>query len=933
MYKKIPLFEVLEKSLITLKGSIVIAFRGKMLSYEGMRVEDLEADVNFMSSFVKSFFSEDKSFFGSVIAEVKKLPSHSLFQNFLSLHSKNVLGKEIAEKKVEKMKDCLFRDIYFVFEYPVFENLKEFNSCKNIQEKFKSAFEKVETISDVFEKAYFSNYGEKPQRLTGLEMWQHLFRMINPYVEEIPQRILDTRSAREQLFLDDVYDDERDLYLRYNGTFFTSILIDMLPATVNYASGTELFFKIPSEVRMTVNFEIPRQVDVRSYLSSLRNLSNIFSLKRKGNPESEKNKAKVLAIDELLALDKELISCVNICFTLWGKNKSELEEKVYRLQNTILTEFTTAACYINRYKKAQAFISGLGYFPSYMYFRHFTTLTSAFCFLPYRSYLAGTFEEPVLLFSNRANAVTSLSLFTKRQNRWSFLVIGPTGSGKSFVTNNFLLSHLSMKAKIVVFDMASMSSYKTLAELCGGEYIEVKPTGKGMSRNVFDFKLGFNRPPESKYIFLDTFFSYILSDVHAPLIKEDYELLRRALKRTYERVLEESPKLIPEEGASKEFAKFGTWVNMRDVMLEKALKEAEKGNLEKRDEYIKLAEFAHRHAMPVLEDLSSTFSFDDAINLTEADRAISSKLKKRLNLYLTEAAKRLFGSTTKFSAESDFVVVNLGFLRENVQFLVPAYFSYREYFWDKMAIHFDEIPEILKKIYGEQYFVFQQTRPKILLVDEYHNFNAAKEVIYLTDKDMRQTRTYGIALGIVTQSLRDVIYEEKDEKFSIFESAANRFFLRHSSPQNPQKEIIDYVVEKTGMNEKDRDLLISLKLVPGKYSEIYYLGEEIGKGVIVYEPLPIEVWINTTHKGERYVRDGLIEKLKEEFLENTDEERKSLRSEVVFEVIKYLSENYPEGMVYFSDEERIQIFQKAYKDIKVRLQEKFGVKGKEAAFG
>jgi hypothetical protein len=455
--------------------------------------------------------------------------------------------------------------------------------------------------------------------------------------------------------------------------------------------------------------------------------------------------------------------------------------------------------------------------------------------------------------------------------------------------------------------------------------VEVKPAGKGVSRNVFDFPLGFESPSERKQVFLDLFFSYVLSDENAPLVKEDYELLRRAIKRTYEKILQESPKVIPEEGEFEKFAKYVTWVNMRDEMIEKALREAEKGNVELRDKYLKLAELAHRHAMPVLEDLSSTFAFDDAVNMTENDRAISSKLRKRLSLYTSGPAKKLFGSVTQFETTSDFVVVNLGFLRENLSLLVPVYLSFREYFWEKMAVHLDEVPQIMKRLYGEDYFVFEQTRPKFIIIDEYHNFNAAKEVIFLTDKDMRQTRTYGIGVGIITQSLRDVIYEGKDEKCSIFESAANKFLLRHTSPENPNKEVVDYVVSKTGMNRKDAELFSSLKIVPGKYSEMYYLGEEIGKGVLVYEPVPAELWINTTHKGERFVRDGLIDKLIENFTsDEKSPEDKEVRNLIVAEVIDYLATNYPEGMTHLTDNERVDVFQRAYMEIKQSLEKKLG---------
>jgi len=924
MYSKVPLFDVFDDFLITLRGSFVVAYEGKMQSYEG--VEDVSSDVEFLSSFIKSYAGLQTVYF-SIIVENVRNENSEVFQKHLVLHKNHPLSFLVAQKKVSNLKDKIFRRVYFVLEHPVFETPQEFYECTNFNRKIKEVRERLDVVCENFERQYFGQYGILPKKMTGMQMWQHLFKMVNPYLTTVPEKISFERSAREQLFLEDVNDAEGSL-LKYGDTYFSFVNLDLLPDVVSYETGCELFFKIPFEVRMVVNVEIPNQVDVKNELSSQRTWAVTFTSRKRGNPESERNKKKIEAIEGLLEVDKDLLVKTNVCFAVWGKTTREVNAKVEKLKNLILTTFKNSACYTSRGKKVKYFLSSLGYFPSYSFPKHVTTLTASLCLVPYRSSFEGIYDEPVSLFSNRGGGIATISLFSKRQNRWSFLVIGPTGSGKSFVTNYLIFSHLSLKAKVVIIDLAAMSSYETLVKLVGGEYVEVKPTGKGLSRNVFDFPLGHEFPSENKIAFLLNFFSYVLADPNAPLVKEDLEFIQRAIKRLYEKFLYEDPKLIPEE-EYEEYAKYTTWIAMRDILLEKALREAEKGNLELRDKYVKLAEFAHRKAMPVLEDFAATLSMDSALNLTSEDVKTSDKLRRRLNLYTGGIAKKLIGSTTEFDASSDFVVLNLGFLREQPNLFVPVYMSYREYFWDKMAVHLDEVPEVMKKLYGTDYFVFQQTRPKFIVVDEFHNFNAARELIWLTDKDMRQTRTYGISVGIITQSLKDVIYESQNEKFSIFESASNKFFLRHTSPQNPQKQIIDYVVEKTGMNSKERELFESLRLVPGKYSEIFYLGEEVGKGVLVYEPTPQELWINTTHKKERYLRDGLVSELFEECRRSQvvkgrlSEER--VRAIVVEEVISYLAESYPEGVSRLDDEEVTKIFEKSYEVLRKRVFDRISI--------
>jgi hypothetical protein len=219
VFEKIPLWEVVDEGIVTLRGSIVFAFQGRLLSFEGVETQSMEVDVDFLASYLKSFV-ENKPLYGSVIAEVRsaELSGSDLFDRYLSLHEKNAITRKIAEEKVKRTGNKLFRSVYFVFEYPVFENPREFYETKNVQAKMESAFEKVKTMCDSFERLYAASYGERPKKLTGLEIWQHLFRMINPYLKNCPSEISIHRSAREQLFLDDVYDSESDLTLRYIST-------------------------------------------------------------------------------------------------------------------------------------------------------------------------------------------------------------------------------------------------------------------------------------------------------------------------------------------------------------------------------------------------------------------------------------------------------------------------------------------------------------------------------------------------------------------------------------------------------------------------------------------------------------------------------------------------------------------------------------------
>lgn len=925
MYSKIPLWYVVDDGFVLLNGSFVFAFDVFFPSIEGIEERDVVDDIERFVVFLKSLL-RDRSVYVSFLFETT-YDKEFIFEKYKQIHASHFLMRKISEYKVDALRNRLIRKAKMIISIPLYKNVIEFRKMMKsspgaVNRQFRSVIEFSEVIQKEVISFFESYYQVLPIRLSGQQMWNHLFYMINAKESEnhinnkVDFSILTKKnpdmSFREMLFLGDFFDDESKDYLTYMNKYITTVSMDLLPESISAVAGCNFLSKINFPCRYCVSIELPNQVEAKTALSKARRSANIFILNKSGSPEVEWNKSKVSSIDDLLKDESSIIVKVSCSFTIEGSTEAELSERVFNAINSFMSEMKTASCYINKRKKARALISSLGYFADYSYNYQWTTLHSAMSLVPIRGMFLGTVDTPVVLFSNRHNSITAINPLSKKQSKWSFVVIGPTGSGKSFTTNYLLLSVLSFNPSVVIFDLAPMSSYKTLAYICDGEYIEAKPsaTRKNQVKNPLDFRLGFDTVPGFKYIFFDRFFSYILSDENSPLYKEDHELLRRAIQRTYDRLLIESPKLIPEVETLAKYKKYGTWVNLRDAMLELALQN--KDNPDLRDKYVEVADFAHKQAMPTLFDLASTFAFDDAVNSTSIEKEIAQKLRKRLTLYTDEVCKGLFAGTTNFRSTKDFTVVNLGFLKDNPNLLIPTFFSYREHFWEKMAVYLDEIPEIMKQIYGEEYFLAQQQKYKLMLIDEYHNFNVCREIILLTDKDFRQSRTYGIVCGIITQSLKDIIYESESERFSIFESASNKFLLRHTTPQNPQRVVVDYVAQKTGMNSKETELFASLSMSPGKYSEIYYMGEDVGKGVLKYEPLPIELWISTTHKDERYLRDMLIEKVIDQGVS---------RNQAVSIVVSTLADLYPKGTVGITEEERDRIFYRVYAELIEKIKE------------
>lgn len=915
MYKRIPLFAVADDHLVLMDGYLVYGWQLRVFPYEGIETEDLEREIANFAVFLGNLEKgTGGSIFVSCILDISELKDSDM-SGYLDYHKDNVLNAAVAADRVERYKKKVKRKLYLVIAVPMFSSRSEFQKAlkKGVDVSYRKALESAALIGQQVARFYKENYSYEALKMSGTDMWKHLFSMINPH-QVVPEPVYPEDSEfpdsvptlREQLFVSDFVDPDsmEDSYLRCNGGMHSILSLDMLPDDISSGGcppgvGSKIMSKIMFPCRVTVTVEVMNQVWATKHLERLRKSAITFVFHRKPSIESERNRVKAETIKNLLsdmASDNLKVARLSYQIALYDTSEQSLQNKQREIIDVFMTELKGSVLFVEQFKKQRAFVSSLGYFPSYSHNRKWTTTLAAANMVPLRGAYDGTDDEPLMLFGNRWNSVTAFNPFSQRQNKWSFCVIAPSGQGKSFFVN-MMVAHLqSLNPVTCIFDLAPLSSYLSSVEDYGGQYCEVNPSAVvPQVVNPFDFKLGFDFPPDGKLVFLEKVASILLSDKQNPLLKEELDVVRKAIRRTYERFLIEEKKKIKDSDSN--YAGYGDYVTMRDAMLEKALENKE--NPEIRDSYVDIASYAHRMAMPSLSDLATTFALDDTVNATTYEREITSKLRRRLLLYTDGVARKVIGNNTNFDITKDFIVINLGFLKDLPDLLIPAYITYREFIWEKLAVYLHDVPGIMREIYGDEHFLKLQRRPKILLTDEFHNLNASscREVIELVNKDARQSRTYGVAIGVVTQSLKDIFYESADEKFSIFEQMANKIFLRHTSAENPQQAAVEYVCSRTGMGKEDRRLFESLKRVPSEYVEAFVFSEDIGKGVIRIEPTASEMWRFSTDKRERYIRDMLIQKLMES--------EGISRSRATSIVISVLAKEFPSGLA-FSTQENIE---------------------------
>jgi hypothetical protein len=134
----------------------------------------------------------------------------------------------------------------------------------------------------------------------------------------------------------------------------------------------------------------------------------------------------------------------------------------------------------------------------------------------------------------------------------------------------------------------------------------------------------------------------------------------------------------------------------------------------------------------------------------------------------------------------------------------------------------------------------------------------------------RQMRKFSSAAIAISQTASDLRNDEIGD--GILANAPNRFILRQRGDEKTLKECLK-------LNEKELREVFGLKQVRGAYSE-FFLQCETVRGVLLYRPTPLELWLSTTHPPDT----ALLDDVKAAHPEFT-----------LTELMKYMAAKYPGG--------------------------------------
>ncbi len=142
------------------------------------------------------------------------------------------------------------------------------------------------------------------------------------------------------------------------------------------------------------------------------------------------------------------------------------------------------------------------------------------------------FSRPAALFWNQYDALTAIDPFDSKVTNYNGVIIGGSGTGKTFFTQSLLSQVMRDGTEVMLVDLKY--DYQQLVEFYGGHTVTFGPEG-GYCINPFDLPKGHALPDTTKRAFLMGFLRTILPCNESTDIASENTILSAAITQVYAR--------------------------------------------------------------------------------------------------------------------------------------------------------------------------------------------------------------------------------------------------------------------------------------------------------------------------------------------------------------------------------------------------------------
>ncbi len=463
--------------------------------------------------------------------------------------------------------------------------------------------------------------------------------------------------------------------------------------------------------------------------------------------------------------------------------------------------------------------------------RHHSYMSEAVAnFFPVFTHFKGI-DRSGILFANRYGSPVFIDQFTDKSKTGHTLIVGTTGTGKSFVTNYILASVICKYNPLIrIFDKGG--SYKDLCLNLGGDYVE-------LSRDQYKSSLTGEMVNPSCQNPMHLELDPLKGKLHSPS-NEDINSIAFQL-------IEMRAALVKKLDSQDDFGvkQLTTLVKALRAFFEFWTEE--------------------NTISPILSDFAKYLESYSLGDIKGKDIALDFAL-----FYGDGTYARMFDGQSSFSWKNPFVVVETNRLAGDP--LLPAI-----------------LVNLLRQISNDIIFNTPLLRKKIIAIDEAWSVLASPSGAATLADFFRTLRKNNCGVLLISQLLKDfakiVAAEGSDNgDDGIMANTTHFYFL----PTDPS----DYAVAQKELGFTDQAIRMwnSLSGAPPFYSEIFYSMKDSKQdwqhGIIRYVSSPFIYWMSSSDPNDGSYRDKLTKEFKTQGLTGEDARKAS---------IKHAAKVYPFG--------------------------------------
>lgn len=404
--------------------------------------------------------------------------------------AKSDIAKLIINSKVEHLKNVFTQTkkyYLFITTNPDEKQLSGVRSSllkiinKNYkpitQEIHNSRIRKLKEITQILTSA-LNGIEIKTKKLQEQEILNLLYQHLNPNRTSLVdvKKIDPERTLRSQICFN-ACENEFD-YVYLDGFYYRAINLHTRPESINFVMLINTLSHITpdSDVIWTISTEsqdkLIKSVQIKGSIA--RNINNLSGFKKNYEATTQSEETDQLVEDVKTTFQK----LYNYSFAVILRERT-LEELTARANATLqaFRVFGEAEGVIDDMNHLPLFLSVLPGHSHLNFKKHIFHTEAIAQMLPLSAEWTGC-KEPRILFQTDDDQLLPIDLFDPTLPAKHGLVLGQTGSGKSFTTN-FLLTNFyneSEKNHIIIIDVGG--SYRKLCSIFGGEYLEIELSEK-----------------------------------------------------------------------------------------------------------------------------------------------------------------------------------------------------------------------------------------------------------------------------------------------------------------------------------------------------------------------------------------------------------------------------------------------------------------------